>query len=65
MTGVVLDGGTVGFSNFYAFDSGGNAITHLEAEAISLLEGADMKFDPATTGWINVVRCTGGSRVDW
>lgn len=65
LTGLVLDGGTVGFSNFYAFDSGSNAITHLEAEGISLLRGADMKLASATTGWVNIAESSGGSRVDW
>ena len=61
----IFYGGTVGFSNPYAFDVGAQSITQLEAEAISLLRGADMKLGVSSTGWINVVDSTGGSRVDW
>lgn len=65
--GVIFDGGTVGFSSFYAFDggSGGFNISRIEAENISLLRGADVWLDDVTSGWFNAQTVTGGSRIDW
>ncbi len=65
LEGVVLDAGTVGFSNFYALDGNGAAVTRLVGQDISLLRGADIRLDPATTGRLNIQTATGGSRVEW
>lgn len=65
LDGLVLSGGTVGFSNYNAFDGSGFAITRLKAQSVSLLLGADMKLNAATTGWVNIQTATGGSRVQW
>lgn len=65
MVGVVFDGGTSGFSNFYACDLGFGEIDEMELEQISLLRGADMKCNAASTGFVNIAQATGGARVDW
>jgi hypothetical protein len=65
LDGLVLSGGTVGFSNYNAFDSADNAITRLKGQSVSLLLGADMHLNAATTGWLNVQTSTGGARVQW
>lgn len=65
MVGVVFDGGTSGFSNFYACDLSFGEIDEMELEAISLLRGADMKCNSASTGFVNVGQATGGARLDW
>jgi hypothetical protein len=59
-----IDGGRVGFSNYYAVQLLG-AITRLEVENLSLLNGADMSVHSGSVGWVNVERATGSSRVDW
>lgn len=60
-----FSGGTQGFTNFYAVDLSAAAVTRVEMEGISLLQGADMKLHASSTGWVNVELATGGSRVDW
>lgn len=65
MSGVVFDGGAFGWGQPYAFNSGSNAITGMNFEAISLLRGSDMLFASSTTGYLNVQTASGGSRVDW
>lgn len=65
LDGLVLSGGTVGFSNYRAFDASAAAITRLRAVNVSLLLGADLKLNAASTGYLNTQTVTGGSRVDW
>ena len=65
MDGVVFSGGTVGFSNYRAFDGTSGVITRLRATRISLLLGADIKLASASTGYLNVQTAQNGSRVDW
>ena len=64
LRGVVFDGGTVGFSNYHAFETTA-ALTYLFAEGISLLRGVDMKVLEATAGYINPQVSTRDARVDW
>ena len=63
MKNVTLDGGTVGWSDFYAFDATGNAINRMKALNINLLNGADMDLT-GCSGWMSLGTVTGGSRVD-
>jgi hypothetical protein len=69
MRGTVFDGGTVGFedptTNTPVAMVMTGAQTRIELEAISLLNGADVKLDAATTGYANIQTCTGGSRMVW
>lgn len=66
--GLVLSGGTVGFSNTTgcsAWDTAASVITRLNAKNVSLLLGADMALNASSTGRLNVQLATGGSRVRW
>lgn len=65
MSGVVFSGGAYGFSNYRAADFNAGAITRARFSSISLLLGADMRLNSASTGRVNVQTCTGASRVDW
>jgi hypothetical protein len=65
LDGLVLSAGTVGFSNYFAFDGSAAAITRIRGNGISLLLGADMKLNTSTVGRVNVETTTGGSRVEW
>ena len=60
---VTLDGGTVGWSDFYAFDATDNAINRLKATGVNLLNGSDMDLT-GSTGWLALGTLSGGSRVD-
>jgi len=64
MNGVVVDAGTVGFSNYFALE-GTDDISMMYIENLSLLRGADAKFTEASKGYINVQTATGGARIDW
>jgi hypothetical protein len=64
--GLVLDNGTVGWSNYYAMaiaESGG--IACLISEETSLLRGADISAPAAMLGYLNIGTGAGGARVDW
>lgn len=63
--GLVLDNGTVGFSNFYAMDLSAGAVTRIVAKQISLLRGADVKMHASSVGVINPSTTSGGPRVEW
>ena len=63
MKNVTLDGGTVGWSDYYAFDATSNAINRLKATGVNLLNGSDMDLT-GCTGRIALGTLTGGSRVD-
>lgn len=65
LDGLVLSGGTVGFSNYQAFDGSGFAISRLRGLSVSLLLGADVALNASTTGYLNIQTSTGGSRVRW
>lgn len=65
LDGVTFSAGTVGFSNPAAFTSGGNVLTRLRAENVSLLLGADIAIAAGSTGYLNPQLATGGSRVDF
>jgi hypothetical protein len=63
MSGMVFDGGSVGFDT-YAFQ-GDQAVTRLVGENISLLRGADVLLASSTVGYVGVSTATGGARVNW
>lgn len=65
LDGLVLSAGTVGFSNYFALDASAAAVTRLRASGVSLLLGADVNLNTATTGRFNVQTSTGGSRIQW
>jgi hypothetical protein len=65
MNGVVVDGGTVGWSNYFGIDLTDTAPDIIICEALSLLRGSDMKLMEATIGFVNAATVTGGSRIDW
>lgn len=65
LDGVVFSSGTVGFSNYRAFDGSSSAITRIRATNISQLLGADVKLNAASTGYWNSSVVTGGARLDW
>lgn len=64
MKGVVFDGGTVGFVDGYAYEEAA-AVTLLEAEAVSLLRGADMRVHDDTVGYVQTTTASRSPRVDW
>jgi len=61
---VVIDGGTVGWDNPFAF-LGGAAITRLAALDIDLLRGSDISLATGTTGHVTIRNKTGSSRIVW
>ena len=65
LDGLVLSAGTVGFSNYFALDASAAAVTRIRANSVSLLLGADVNLNAATTGRFNVQTSTGGSRIQW
>lgn len=66
LDGVAFSAGTVGFSNPYALDTGGNVLNRLKAENVSLLLGADANLlTGGNTGWFNPQLSTGGSQVNF
>lgn len=69
LDGLILDGGTVGFSNIWALDASTAAVTRLHlppwGSGVSLLRGADMRFHSSSTGKLSVPTASGSARVDW
>jgi hypothetical protein len=65
LDGLVLSAGTVGFSNYFAFDCSAGAVTRLVGQNLSLLLGADMKLHASSTGRLHIGTATAGSRVEW
>lgn len=65
MKGTVFDGGTVGFSNYFAMYPISGAPTILRIEEMSLLKGADIQLTEASLGPVGITTATGGARVDW
>lgn len=61
---VSISGGTVGWSNQYAF-VGAGAITRLRAFDLDLLDDSDMSLVTGTTGYITLRYKTGSARVIW
>lgn len=61
---VVLDGGSTGWSNPFAF-VGTGAVTRLYAENIDLLNDSDMTFATATIGVVHVRNKSGSARIVW
>lgn len=65
MSGVVLDAGTAGFSDYYAADLSAAAITRLRGESVTLKNGADIRLHASTTGYLNAQTVTGAGKVFW
>lgn len=68
MDGVVVDGGTHGWSNYWAVDisqNTNNLPDHIIVDNLSLLRGSDMRVDENAVGYINASTQTGGCRIDW
>lgn len=65
LDGLVLSGGTVGFSNYFALDASAGAVTRLRGINCSLLLGADAKLHASSTGRFSAGTVTGGSRLEW
>lgn len=65
LEGVVFSSGTVGWSNYFAWDSSAAAVTRLRCSDLSLLLGADVKLHASSTGRLHIGTSTGGSRVEW
>jgi hypothetical protein len=66
LDGVVFSAGTVGFSNPYALDTGGNILNRLKAESVSLVLGADANLlTVGNTGYFNPQLSTGSSQVNF
>jgi hypothetical protein len=64
LDGVTFSAGQFGFSNPYAFDTGGNILNRIKAENVDLLLGADANLATAgNTGYFNPQLATGGSTV--
>lgn len=65
MEDCVFDNGPHGFeagSGHYAAYLAGK---RLRVQGLSLLRGADVFVNPASTGWINAQETTGGAVIDW
>ncbi len=65
LDGLVVSGGTVGFSSQFAVDLSAAAVTRVKGQSISLLLGADMKLHASSTGWINTQNSSGAARLEW
>lgn len=65
LDGLILSGGSYGWSAPYVLDGSTAAITRLKGLSVSLLLGADVTFHASTTGFINVATSTGGAQVVW
>jgi hypothetical protein len=63
LQGVVFSDGTAGFTSGYACDFSLGAITDLRVDSVSLLLGASMRVNAATTGYI-IPTVTGGGVID-
>lgn len=64
LDGVVLSDGTYGYAN-PAFNYSGFVITRLRGTNVSLLLGAEMSLNAATTGWLATPTVTKGGRISW
>lgn len=64
LEGCVFDEGTVGFTTAAA-DLSSGAITRITADSISLLRGAELLMNAASTGFLNPTTTTGGGRITW
>jgi len=66
--GLTLDGGTVGWSNYFAMDlrdpNAGGAWCFLWLEDVALLNGSDCHMG-VCAGYINPHPSAGGGRIDW
>ncbi len=66
MNGVIFDGGSAGFKGGgYGYTDDATGLTRVIAENMSLLNGAGILLDTASTGLVQVSSKSGGPRVDW
>lgn len=65
LDGVVVDGGTYGWSNYHAIELVNQQPDTVIFESLSLLRGSDVKVHSSATGYINASTNTGGCRIDW
>lgn len=63
LRGVVATDGSYGWTNGYALDLNGGAVTDLLADSVSLLLGASMRLGSSCTGYV-IPTATGGGIVD-
>lgn len=61
---LILDGGSSGWANPFAFN-GSSAVTRLHAAEVSLLNDSDVTLATGTTGTFHVSAATGSARVVW
>lgn len=60
---IIVDGGSLGWSDQYAIDGTNNAVTNFRFEAISLLRDSDMGMHASSTGSVSLGTCSGSARV--
>ena len=65
LEGVVIDGGTYGWSNYHALDFSKQAADMVVGEGVSLLRGSDVKLSAASLGYFGASTQTGGVRIEW
>lgn len=65
LDGVVIDGGTYGWSNYHAVELVNKDPDIVIMESISLLRGSDMEIHSDAVGHVNASTNTGGCRIDW
>lgn len=63
LRGAVFSDGTVGFTNLYALDLNGGAVTDGLVDSVSLLLGASLRLGASFTGYV-IPTITGGGLVD-
>jgi len=61
----VFDGGTVGFSGYWAVSADSVAVTALVFENCSLLRGADILANTGAVGWVGGISTTESALVNW
>ena len=63
LEGVTIDGGAVGWDNFYALVNTGT-LTRLRSLGCSFLRGSDVQLENASTGWLTAPTTTGSVRIE-
>jgi len=65
LSGVILDAGAAGFSDYYAMNLSTAAVTRLRGESVTLKNGADVRLHASTVGYLNAQTVTGAGKVFW
>lgn len=65
LDGAIIDGGTVGWSNYHAIELVNQQPTMVIGESISLLRGSDVEIHSSAIGYFNASTQTGACRIDW